>query len=180
MPVGIVKLFSRSRGYGFIRPDEGGGDVFVHRTALEEMGLKALSKGQRVVFDVREEHGKLVAKNLRVELDESLSQSETLIPQLQLVDVEIDPVTENLNSADRKLISRADLEQSLADAVREISPECGAFVGIIVDRILPETAGGINWTIRGVKYGKADRGKCDAALSMWLQKKRQEYTLIEE
>jgi CspA family cold shock protein len=81
MPVGIVKLFSRSRGYGFIRPDEGGGDVFVHRTALEEMGLKALSKGQRVVFDVREEHGKLVAKNLRVELDESLSQSETLIPQ---------------------------------------------------------------------------------------------------
>src|ERR1700727_1143339 len=129
MPVGIVKLFSRSRGYGFIRPDEGGGDVFVHRTALEEMGLKALSKGQRGVFDVREEHGKLVAKNLRVELDESLSQSETLIPQLQLVDVEIDTVTENLNSADRKLISRADLEQSLTDAVREISPECGAFVG---------------------------------------------------
>jgi cold shock protein len=180
MPIGIVKLFSRSRGYGFIRPDEGGGDVFVHRTALEETGLKALIKGQRVGFDVREEHGKMVAKNLRVELDESLSQSETSIPQARLVDVEMDPVTEASNAADRKLISRADLEQSLTDAIRKVSPECGAFVGIIVDRILPETAGGINWTIRGVKYGKADRGRCDAALSIWLQKKRQEYTLIED
>ena len=180
MPVGTVKLFSRSRGYGFIRPDEGGSDVFVHRTALEETGLKALIKGQRVVFDVREEHGKLVAKNLRVEADKSLSQSETLIPQVQLVDVEMDSVTETSSAADRKSISRADLEQSLTDAVRKIAPECVAFVGIIVDGILPETAGGINWTIRGVKYGKADRGKCDAALSMWLQKKQQEYALIED
>jgi CspA family cold shock protein len=180
MPVGIVKLFSRSRGYGFIRPDEGGSDVFVHRSALEDTGLKALVKGQRVVFDVREEHGKLVAKDLRVEVDKSLSQSETSIPQVQLVDVEMDSVTEASNAADRTLISRADLEQSLTDAVRKISPECGAFAGIIVDRILPETAGGINWTIRGVKYGKADRGKCDAALSMWLQKKRQKYTLIDD
>ena len=180
MPVGIVKLFSRSRGYGFIRPDEGGSDVFVHRSALEDTGLKALVKGQRVVFDVREEHGKLVAKDLRVEVDKSLSQNETSIPQVQLVDVEMDSVTEASNAADRKLISRADLEQSLTDAIRKVSPECGAFVGIIVDRILPETAGGINWTIRGVKYGKADRGRCDAALSIWLQKKRQEYTLIED
>ena len=180
MPVGIVKLFSRSRGYGFIRPDEGGSDVFVHRSALEDTGLKALVKGQRVVFDVREEHGKLVAKDLRVEVDKGLIQNETSIPQVQLVDVEMDSVTEASNAADRKLISRADLEQSLTDAIRKVSPECGAFVGIIVDRILPETAGGINWTIRGVKYGKADRGRCDAALSIWLQKKRQEYTLIED
>ena len=180
MPVGVVKLFSRSRGYGFIRPDDGGSDVFVHRTALEETGLKALIKGQRVVFDAREEHGKLVAKNLRVEADKSLSQNESLIPQVQLVDVEMDSVTETSSAADRKLISRADLEQSLTDAVRKISPECGAFVGIIIDRILPETAGGLNWAIRGVKYGKADRGKCDAALSMWLQENRQEYTLIED
>jgi CspA family cold shock protein len=49
---GTVKCFNAERGYGFITPDEGGRDVFVHVTALERAGLKSLSEGQRISFDV--------------------------------------------------------------------------------------------------------------------------------
>jgi cold shock protein len=49
---GIVKFFNAERGYGFIKPDEGGRDVFVHVTAVERAGLKALTEGQRISFDV--------------------------------------------------------------------------------------------------------------------------------
>jgi CspA family cold shock protein len=49
---GIVKFFNAERGYGFIKPDEGGRDVFVHVTAVERAGLKSLTEGQRISFDV--------------------------------------------------------------------------------------------------------------------------------
>jgi cold shock protein len=49
---GIVKFFNAERGYGFIKPDEGGRDVFVHVTAVERAGLKSLTEGQRLSFDV--------------------------------------------------------------------------------------------------------------------------------
>jgi CspA family cold shock protein len=49
---GIVKFFNGERGYGFIKPDDGGRDVFVHITAVEQAGLKALNEGQRIAFDV--------------------------------------------------------------------------------------------------------------------------------
>jgi cold shock protein len=49
---GIVKFFNGERGYGFIKPDDGGRDVFVHITAVERAGLKDLSEGQRITFEV--------------------------------------------------------------------------------------------------------------------------------
>src|SRR6185503_14129201 len=49
---GVVKFFNGERGYGFIKPDDGGRDVFVHITAVEQAGLKALNEGQRISFDV--------------------------------------------------------------------------------------------------------------------------------
>jgi cold shock protein len=49
---GIVKFFNGERGYGFIKPDDGGRDVFVHITAVERAGLKSLAEGQRISFDV--------------------------------------------------------------------------------------------------------------------------------
>jgi cold shock protein len=67
MPVGTVKFFNAQRGYGFIAPDEGGVDVFVHVTAVEQAGLTTLDEGQRVSFDVvtDEKRGKTKAKNLK-------------------------------------------------------------------------------------------------------------------
>jgi CspA family cold shock protein len=49
---GTVKFFNSERGYGFIKPDDGGRDVFVHITAVERAGLKTLNEGQRISFDV--------------------------------------------------------------------------------------------------------------------------------
>jgi CspA family cold shock protein len=49
---GTVKFFNGERGYGFIKPDDGGRDVFVHITAVERAGLKSLVEGQRIDFDV--------------------------------------------------------------------------------------------------------------------------------
>ncbi len=48
---GTVKFFNGERGYGFIKPDDGGRDVFVHITAVECAGLKELAEGQRITFD---------------------------------------------------------------------------------------------------------------------------------
>src|ERR1041384_4907870 len=49
---GVVKFFNAERGYGFIKPDDGARDVFVHITAVEQAGLKSLNEGQRISFDV--------------------------------------------------------------------------------------------------------------------------------
>ena len=49
---GVVKFFNTERGYGFIKPDDGGRDVFVHITAVEQAGMKTLNEGQRISFDV--------------------------------------------------------------------------------------------------------------------------------
>ena len=49
---GTVKFFNTERGYGFIKPDDGGRDVFVHITAVERAGMKSLNEGQRISFDV--------------------------------------------------------------------------------------------------------------------------------
>lgn len=51
MKVGTVKFYNDQKGYGFIQPDEGGSDVFVHATALERAGMNALREGQKVTFD---------------------------------------------------------------------------------------------------------------------------------
>lgn len=61
MQVGTVKFYNDQRGYGFIQPDDGSKDVFVHATALERAGLSGLSEGQKVSFDVQEDRrsGKL-------------------------------------------------------------------------------------------------------------------------
>jgi len=49
---GIVKFFNADKGYGFIKPDDGGRDIFVHITALEQAGLNSLTEGQRITFDI--------------------------------------------------------------------------------------------------------------------------------
>ena len=53
MPMnGVVKFFNAERGYGFIKPDDGGRDVFVHITAVERAGLNSLNEGQRITFEI--------------------------------------------------------------------------------------------------------------------------------
>jgi CspA family cold shock protein len=65
MPVGTVKFFNTQKGYGFIRPEDGSKDVFVHITAVERAGLRSLNEGQRVTYEIVTERGKQAAGNLQ-------------------------------------------------------------------------------------------------------------------
>lgn len=65
MPIGTVKWFNATKGFGFIMPEDGGKDVFVHITAVQAAGLKGLNDGQRVSFETTTERGKIAATNLR-------------------------------------------------------------------------------------------------------------------
>ena len=65
MATGTVKWFNTTKGYGFIQPDNGGKDVFVHISAVERAGLRALNEGQKVEFQEREERGKVAAVDLK-------------------------------------------------------------------------------------------------------------------
>jgi len=64
MAIGTVKFFNSNKGYGFIQPDEGGPDVFVHITAVEKAGMRSLAEGQKVSYEVVSERGKTAAGNL--------------------------------------------------------------------------------------------------------------------
>ena len=65
MATGTVKWFNAHKGFGFILPDKGGKDVFVHISAVERAGLRDLQQGQKVTYDIQVERGKEAAKNLR-------------------------------------------------------------------------------------------------------------------
>lgn len=62
---GTVKWFNTTKGFGFIVPDDGSNDVFVHISAVEQAGLKTLNEGQKVEFDLQENRGKQAAANLK-------------------------------------------------------------------------------------------------------------------
>lgn len=65
MATGTVKWFNPTKGFGFIEPKDGGGDVFVHISAVEASSLNGLNEGDKVEYDVQEEKGKQSAANLK-------------------------------------------------------------------------------------------------------------------
>ena len=65
MPTGTVKFFDAGKGFGFIQPESGEKDVFVHISAVQNAGMTSLSEGQRISYDVITERGKLAASNLK-------------------------------------------------------------------------------------------------------------------
>ncbi|MCH9807620.1 MAG: cold-shock protein [Alphaproteobacteria bacterium] len=68
MATGTVKWFNTQKGYGFIQPDEGGNDVFVHVSAVEQAGLMSLNEGQKISYELEKgRNGKMAAVNLQAD-----------------------------------------------------------------------------------------------------------------
>jgi CspA family cold shock protein len=66
MTIGTVKFFNADKGYGFIAPEDGGNDAFVHISAVERAGMRTLDKDQRVSYDLeKDQRGKVSAVNLQ-------------------------------------------------------------------------------------------------------------------
>jgi cold shock protein len=67
MTTGTVKFYNDQKGFGFIQPDDGSKDVFVHATALERAGMRGLAQGQKVSFDTQEDQrsGKIAVANIQ-------------------------------------------------------------------------------------------------------------------
>jgi CspA family cold shock protein len=66
MSIGTVKWFNSRKGYGFIQPQNGGNDVFVHITKLEEIGLRRLYEGQKISYEIYDDRGRTAAGNLEI------------------------------------------------------------------------------------------------------------------
>jgi cold shock protein len=66
MATGTVKWFNGTKGFGFIQPDAGGADIFVHISAVERAGLRDLREGQKLSYELATEKGKTSAANLKV------------------------------------------------------------------------------------------------------------------
>ena len=65
MAIGTVKFFNAAKGFGFIQPEDGEKDVFVHKSAVESAGMTTLTEGQRVSYEIINERGKAAAGNLQ-------------------------------------------------------------------------------------------------------------------
>ncbi len=65
MTTGTVKWFNSEKGFGFIVPDDGSKDVFVHISAVEQAGMQGLAEGQKLEFEMQENRGKMAASNLK-------------------------------------------------------------------------------------------------------------------
>lgn len=77
MAIGTVKFFNENKGYGFIAPDGGGQDAFVHISAVENSGMRTLRENQRVSYELQEDRrGKMAAVNLKAADEAAQGQSE--------------------------------------------------------------------------------------------------------
>jgi hypothetical protein len=80
----------------------------------------------------------------------------------------------------RKQVARADLEQTLTEAVRTSHPEFETFVGVIVEWTTPTSRGSANWAIRGVRYGKTNRDRSGAVLAHCVEEAQQAFELSDQ
>jgi hypothetical protein len=77
----------------------------------------------------------------------------------------------------REQIKCATLESAITNAVKSSDPTCEAFIGVFVERATPRSRADANWTLRGVKFGKAERRSCNAVLSIIVERLKREFEI---
>lgn len=87
------------------------------------------------------------------------------------------PILRRSAKTERDVISRKKLESMITTAVKQSEPTCAAFVGVVVERETPRTRSDSNWSIRGVRFGKADRGKAAQALAAVVKRLQDQFVL---
>lgn len=90
---------------------------------------------------------------------------------------EMSPKGKKQPTVNRTSMTRAALELAIAEAVRKANPECSTLIGVIVERVDPKTPGGANWAVKGIKFGKADRDRCAAAISKLVESGQLEFEI---
>jgi cold shock CspA family protein len=175
MITGTVKSFNPSKGYGFIKADAGGAEVFVHLSAVRKAGLADLRKGQRISFEIFDNQGKAAAKDLRVGAVAAGQSDHSSKGSAEIARCSMSEKSTELAVKKRTWIARADLESVLAESVRGSDPQCKSLIAIMVERVVPTSSDGANWAVKGVRYGKAERDVCAAAVSRFVEEGQREY-----
>jgi cold shock CspA family protein len=178
MATGTVKSFNPAKGYGFIKTDTIGADVFVHLSAVRQAGLAELRKGQKISFEIFDNQGKAAAKNLHIDrVMEDESHHDLGLANISPEIVRCNMSQKNMEQPTKKRtwIARAALESALAENVRGSDPQCEGLIEIIVERVVPVSPDGANWAVKGVKYGKAEREACSAAISKVVEEGQRDF-----
>jgi len=115
MPTGIVKWFNGRKGYGFIEPEDGGNDVFVHVTALKDSGIKFLNEGDKVSYELTENRGRMAAGNLSLDGESSAESSDSDDDQVEESTAE--------ESSEEEIVEEVEEESSEEEAEEESSEE---------------------------------------------------------
>jgi cold shock CspA family protein len=181
MATGTVRSFNYSKGHGFIQMEAGGADVFVHSSAVRKAGLADLRIGQKISFEIIDDRGKAAAEKLQINgAVEDRSRDELILAKMEPEDERRNMSQKPEQSQKKRIwITRAALEATLVDSVRAIDPQCEGLIGIIVERVVPTSRDGANWAVKGVKYGKAERERCSAALSKCVEEQQREFEVLD-
>jgi CspA family cold shock protein len=173
MTTGTVKSFNRSKGYGFIKT-EGGADIFVHLSAVRTAGFRDLRKGQKISFEIFDNQGKAAARDLHMK-GPAEDDSGHSLNLAEITRCNMSQKKTEQSAKKRTWIARAALESALAETVRGSDSRCEGLIEIIVERIVPGSPDGANWAVKGVKYGKAEREPCSAAISKFVEESQSEF-----
>jgi hypothetical protein len=87
------------------------------------------------------------------------------------------PLAINRSSSSRAPIKCAVLEAAIATAVKRSNPSCEPFIGVYVERNAPQSSDDANWTLKGIKFGRAEREPCNAALSVIVERLKREFEI---
>jgi cold shock CspA family protein len=171
-----VKSFNPANGYGFIKTDA---DACLFTSPRSDRRPGRASEGQKISSEIFDNQGKAAAKNLHI--DRAIG-GESDHNNLKLAKIGPEIVRCNMSQKNteqpnkkRTWIARAALESALAENVRGSDPQCEGLIEIIVERVVPVSPDGANWAVKGVKYGKAEREACSAAISKVVEEGQREF-----